>query len=189
MDSKTATPTQSPALIQKDMTMGEILNLYPSAQRTLFQRYHVGGCSSCGYEASDTLEQVCASHNISSIDDVITTILQSHEYDQKAQISPSEAAQLVKENPKVKLIDVREDFERRLASIEGSELISQQLVQEMMTSWPKDTPIVFFCHHGMRSLDAASYFIGHGFTNVKSIRGGIDVWSLEVDPSVKRYHG
>ena len=53
--------------------------------------------------------------------------------------------------------------------------------------WPKHTPIVFCCHLGQRSLDAASYFAGHGFTEVRSMTGGLDAWSTEVDPSVPRY--
>ena len=58
--------------------------------------------------------------------------------------------------------------------------------QEMMRL-PKDTPIVFYCHLGQRSLDAASYFAGHGFTDLRSMTGGIEAWSLQVDPSVPRY--
>jgi hypothetical protein len=46
------------------MTMQEILSQYPAAQRALFRRYHVGGCSSCGFQPTDTLEQVCKSHNL-----------------------------------------------------------------------------------------------------------------------------
>ena len=56
-----------------------------------------------------------------------------------------------------------------------------------MMSWSKDTPIVFYCHLGERSLDAASYFAAHGFSNARSMTGGIDAWSLEVDPAAPRY--
>ena len=52
---------------------------------------------------------------------------------------------------------------------------------------PKDTPIVTYCHHGIRSLEAASYLIGHGFTNVLSLAGGIDAWAKEIDTSLRRY--
>jgi Rhodanese-like domain len=52
---------------------------------------------------------------------------------------------------------------------------------------PKDTPVVFHCHHGQRSLDAASYLAGHGFKNARSLTGGIEAWSIEVDASVPRY--
>ena len=45
--------------ITPKMTMGEIIDEYPSAKRVLFQKYHVGGCSSCGYSLEETLEEVC----------------------------------------------------------------------------------------------------------------------------------
>jgi rhodanese-related sulfurtransferase len=64
--------------------------------------------------------------------------------------------------------------------------MTEALAQEMMR-WAKDTPIVFYCHMGQRSLDAASYFAGHGFTNIHSMTSGIDAWSIEVDSSVPRY--
>jgi len=56
-----------------------------------------------------------------------------------------------------------------------------------MMRWPKDTLIIFYCHFGQRSLDAASYFAGHSFSNARSMTGGIDAWSLTVDSSVPRY--
>jgi rhodanese-related sulfurtransferase len=54
-------------------------------------------------------------------------------------------------------------------------------------SLPKDTKIVFHCKSGVRSLDVAAYFKGHGFTNVWSMRGGIDEWSRAVDAAVPTY--
>ena len=48
--------------------------------------------------------------------------------------------------------------------------------------------LVIYDHTGARSMDAAAYFQGHGFENVKSLRGGIDAWSTEVDPKLPRYH-
>ncbi|HKB14425.1 MAG TPA: rhodanese-like domain-containing protein, partial [Planctomycetota bacterium] len=76
--------------------------------------------------------------------------------------------------------------EHDLARIEGATLLSGENIDEIR-ALPKDTPIVFHCHHGMRSLDAAAYFAGHGFTVVRSMSGGIDAWSREVDPTVPRY--
>ncbi|MND02532.1 putative adenylyltransferase/sulfurtransferase MoeZ [compost metagenome] len=54
-------------------------------------------------------------------------------------------------------------------------------------SLPKDRRIVFSCKSGVRSLDVAAYFAGHGFTNVRSMRGGIDAWRAEIDPTIPRY--
>lgn len=87
----------------------------------------------------------------------------------------------------VKLLDVRTEEERRIAVIEGVPIVDMALAQQMIQSWPKDTAIVLHCHHGIRSLDAAAYFMREGFTNVKSMTGGIDAWTSEVDPSIPRY--
>lgn len=101
------------------------------------------------------------------------------------EISAAEVAEALR-GGKTKLIDVRTEEEYAVARIVGAQLITQELVEEMK-SWPKDTPIVFHCHRGFRSLDAATFFAAQGFTNVKSMTGGIDAWSQLVDPSVPRY--
>ncbi len=170
--------------------MQDILEAYPSAKRALFQRYHVGGCSSCGYAPADKLEDVLKSHNVLDMRGAIEFIKESAEQDAKIQISVQEVAAALKNGNNgngMKLVDVREPFERELAKIEGSQLLTRDLAAEIMNEWQKDAELVFYCHEGMRSLDAASYFAGHGFTNAKSMTGGIDAWSCEIDASVPRY--
>ena len=61
-------------------------------------------------------------------------------------------------------------------------------MQKILSAWPKNDLLVIYDHQGTRSLDAAAYFQGHGFENVKSLRGGIDAWSTEIDPKLPRYH-
>lgn len=102
------------------------------------------------------------------------------------EITARETAQLLKQG-KIKLLDVRTPEEHAIASVQGSVLVDQALAQEIMQTWPKETSIVTMCHHGMRSLDAAAYLRGQGFTNTKSMTGGIDSWALEIDPSMPRY--
>lgn len=174
------------AEITKRSTMQEVLEAYPSAQRALFRRYHIGGCNSCGYQPEDILEDVAHGHNITDLDEVVAFILDADEIDRRIQASPREVAEALRSSAPPRLVDVRTPEEWDVAHIPGATLISEELTQEMM-QWPKDTPIVFYCHHGQRSLDAASYFAGHGFRNVRSITGGIETWSLEVDSSVPRY--
>ena len=53
--------------------------------------------------------------------------------------------------------------------------------------WPKDSPIVVHCHLGERSVEAAFFLINQGFINVRSLTGGIDAWSAQVDPAVPKY--
>jgi len=177
---------QATATITKRSTMQEVLDAYPSAQRALFRRYHIGGCNSCGYEPADILEQVANSHNINDLDEVIAFIEQAEQTDRQLQISPAGVAAILPSKTPPRLIDVRTEQEWALARIQGATLNTQDLAQEMMR-WPKDTLIIFYCHFGQRSGDAASYFAGHGFSNVRSMTGGIDAWSLSVDASVPRY--
>ena len=81
---------------------------------------------------------------------------------------------------------MRTPEERATASIHGTRLLDQATAAEI-ERLPKDTMLVFHCHHGGRSQAAAEHFRGRGFTNVHNMAGGIDAWSREVDPSVPRY--
>lgn len=172
--------------ITKRSTMQEVLENYPSAQRALFQRYHIGGCHSCGYEMTDILEEVAAKHQITDIDSVLQFIEEAEQADRRIQISPSEVAKALKSDNQPKLIDVRTPNEWAIAKIEGAVLMTEDLAYNIQ-SWPKDTPMVFYCHTGKRSMDAAAYFTGHGYSNVRSMTGGIEAWASSVDTSVPRY--
>jgi rhodanese-related sulfurtransferase len=65
--------------------------------------------------------------------------------------------------------------------------VTQEFVQEILNTWEKSTPLVLYCRKDFRSMDAAAYFGGHGFTNVRSLKGGIDAWSAEVDSKIPQY--
>jgi monothiol glutaredoxin len=86
----------------------------------------------------------------------------------------------------LELLDVRSQKERDQARIEGSKLLDRE-AQQYVLGLDKATPLYFHCHHGQRSQQAAAYFLSQGFQNVYNVAGGIDAWSLEVDPSVPRY--
>jgi monothiol glutaredoxin len=86
----------------------------------------------------------------------------------------------------IELLDVRSQKERDLAKIEGSKLLDRE-VQQYVLGLDKSTPLYFHCHHGQRSQQAAAYFLSQGFQNVFNVAGGIDAWSIEVDPQVPRY--
>jgi|SRR5580698_7993373 rhodanese-related sulfurtransferase len=168
-------------------TMCEVLEVYPGAQRALFRKYHIGGCSSCGFQPTETLGQVCARNGSLNVDEVLEHIKTSHEQDEKVFISPKELAKLRQENRDLKLLDVRSREEFEATHIEGSVLMSQPVVQEIMTHWPRTESFVIIDHEGKLALDAAAYFMGHGFENVRCLRGGIDGWAQEVDPNIRRY--
>ena len=165
----------------------EVLAVYPGAQRALFRRYHIGGCSSCGFSPDETLAQVCARNGNLEAAEVLAHIQASHEQDAKALVSPAELAALRQTDPAIKLVDVRSREEFEAVRIEGSVLLSQDVMRELMASGSNTTPLVVIDHAGKNGLDAAAYFLGHGLQNVRCLRGGIDAWAQEVDPKMRRY--
>jgi len=102
------------------------------------------------------------------------------------QVSAPELKALIDGGTPFELIDVRTPEERELASIDGARLLDRAY-HDALLELDRDTPLVFQCHHGMRSQQAAEYFRGQGFRHLSNLSGGIDAWSALVDPSVPRY--
>ncbi len=103
------------------------------------------------------------------------------------ELTAKEAHIFLSSHPEAKLIDVRTDEEYALAHISSAVLVNTQEKAQAILALPKETPLVFQCHHGMRSFQAAVWFQQKGFTNVFNLAGGIDAWSQDVDSSVPRY--
>jgi len=173
--------------IGPDVTMQRVLEVFPGAQRALFRRYHIGGCSSCGFQPGETLEDLCRRNNNLNVAEVIEHISTSHAQDAKMLLSPTELAELREQNPSLRLLDVRTREEYEAVRIEGAVLMSQPTMQEILGRWPRTELFVIYDHQGKQALDAAAYFLGHGFENVRCLRGGIDAWAQEVDLKMRRY--
>jgi rhodanese-related sulfurtransferase len=167
--------------------MREVLKAYPGAQRALFRRYHIGGCSQCGFSPEETLEQLCQRNDGLEVIAVLEHIRTSHEQDAKILIEPKELAEWRKRDPAVRLIDVRSREEFEAVHIEGSVMMSQPVMRDIIAGGANPAPLVIIDHQGRQSLDAAAYFMGHGLSNLRCLRGGIDAWALDVDPTLPRY--
>ncbi len=102
------------------------------------------------------------------------------------QVSARDVKALLDRGMKFEFLDVRTPEERSAAAIAGTRLLDQTTAAEI-ERLPKDTMLVFHCHHGGRSQAAAEHFRTRGFTNVHNMTGGIDAWSREVDETVPRY--
>ena len=93
------------------------------------------------------------------------------------------------------VLDVREPWELQTASVraDGFALLHIPMrdipaqLAELQQSHGADQPIACLCHHGMRSLQVATYLQQNGFTQVVNLQGGIDAWSKQLDPSVPAY--
>jgi len=106
------------------------------------------------------------------------------------EITPQDVQRRLQAGEKLALIDVREPGEFQLARIGGAELIPMRTVPAELSRLDvqaDDTPLIVFCHHGVRSLNVVHWLREQGVDACQSMAGGIDRWSLEIDPLVARY--
>jgi rhodanese-related sulfurtransferase len=103
------------------------------------------------------------------------------------QISAKEVSERIARGDKLFLLDVREHWEYELSRITGAKLIPLgTLPANLNTLLDKDN-VICYCHHGVRSLDAAVWLRQQGVESARSMAGGIERWSVEIDPRVPRY--
>jgi rhodanese-related sulfurtransferase len=103
------------------------------------------------------------------------------------EILPREVKERLERGEKFAFIDVREPWEHQTTHIEGTKLIPLGQIRANFAELEAAEDVVLFCHHGMRSLDAAAWLRSQGVEGARSMAGGIERWSLEVDPKVARY--
>jgi adenylyltransferase/sulfurtransferase len=103
------------------------------------------------------------------------------------EITPQEVIKKIDRKDSFTLIDVRTEREHRFCHIEGSTHMPLDKLEGLYLQLEKDAEIITYCHHGMRSLKAVEFLISRGFTNVKSMSGGIHLWSEEIDASIPQY--
>jgi monothiol glutaredoxin len=106
-----------------------------------------------------------------------------------ARVKPLSVTELqgwIEQKKPFELFDVRPDEERKLAKIDRATALDAAGEKKLL-SLPKDATIVFHCHHGPRSRNAAERVLREGYTNVYNLEGGIEAWSQKVDPNVPRY--
>lgn len=107
--------------------------------------------------------------------------------DEGLQIEPKVLKEILGRGERVRLIDVREAWEHQTCRLEGSELIPLGELPARCQELTDSEPIVLYCHHGIRSLDAAVWLRQQGVEGARSLAGGIERWALEIDPSMPRY--
>ena len=111
----------------------------------------------------------------------------SAEHEAESEITARDLQRQRARKPNLLLLDVREPREAEIARIDGSQLIPLRELPRAIPNLPANAEIVTLCHHGQRSMKARELLKGAGFANVRSLAGGIDAWSREVDSGVPRY--
>ena len=106
------------------------------------------------------------------------------------ETTPQDVQRRIAAGEKLRLVDVREPAEFQVARILGAELIPMRTVPaqlQHLEAAADDATLIVYCHHGVRSLNVVSWLREQGVTGCQSMAGGIDRWSLQIDPSVPRY--
>lgn len=105
------------------------------------------------------------------------------------EMTVQELARRITQGEPVYLLDVRQPWEFSLAALPESHLVPLDHLPGRIGEIhpPDEATIVVYCHHGIRSRAGAALLQRAGRTNVVSLAGGIDAWSLQVDPAIPRY--
>lgn len=106
------------------------------------------------------------------------------------EITPREVQRRLQSGEKLALVDVRELSEFQIARIPGAELIPMRTVAAELSrldTQAVETPLIVICHHGVRSLNVVYWLREQGISACQSLAGGIDRWSLDIDPAIPRY--
>ena len=133
-------------------------------------------CPACGTREIDTLidyEQFCAPEPTRPV--VVETIL------------PQALSTLLNDGQSVVIIDVREPYEWAIGRIPTARLMPLATIPDAAHGVDREADVIVYCHHGARSEAAAYELLAAGFRRVRNLTGGIDRWSRDVDPRVRRY--
>jgi molybdopterin/thiamine biosynthesis adenylyltransferase/rhodanese-related sulfurtransferase len=103
------------------------------------------------------------------------------------EITPASLATRMQQGTAPALLDVREPYEWSIARLPDARLIPLNSLPQAVRSLDRDAELVVYCHHGVRSGAAVAWLRDRGFSRVRNLVGGIDRWSLEVDPAIRRY--
>ncbi len=170
------------AELTADTPMGVILETLPGARRAIFARYHLGGCQSCAFSNDETLADLCKRSEI-PVDEVLAHLLASHVHDSAMLMEPAVAMERI---DSLRLVDLRTREEHEAVVIPGSDFFTQDLQQKLFAG-DSTARILLYDHSGRNVLDQVAWFRGHGLNETYGLRGGIDAWSREIDPSIPRY--
>jgi molybdopterin/thiamine biosynthesis adenylyltransferase/rhodanese-related sulfurtransferase len=102
-------------------------------------------------------------------------------------IEPREVARRLAGGEPLELVDVRDAHELSLAALSGARWIPLHELGRRTAELPRDRPLILLCHVGGRSASATDYLRAHGFAQAYNLAGGIDAWSVDVDPAIPRY--
>ncbi len=103
------------------------------------------------------------------------------------ELSPFEFKTALEYDPTAVLIDVREQYEWEICHIDGARLIPTSSFDPKSSGLSKESSIYLYCYKGQRSIMALKELWKAGYTNLKNLKGGIDLWAEDIDPDMPQY--
>jgi rhodanese-related sulfurtransferase len=140
----------------------------------------------CGTSASDST-MACDPISVLGSDSIAGGQAREAAGDMDIRITCAELKARLARGERPFILDVREPFEFAIGALPGATLLPLGELRSRRQELDPAHEIVVYCHHGIRSADATSYLRQQGYRHARNLHGGIDEWSLSVDPSVARY--
>ncbi len=103
------------------------------------------------------------------------------------QIEPNELKMKLDQGAKLVVVDVREPWEHQICNIAGAKLVPLNTLPASLAELAQAEEVVVYCHHGIRSLNAAAWLRSQGVEGARSLTGGIERWATEIDPKLAKY--
>jgi rhodanese-related sulfurtransferase len=171
----------APPPITENSTLHEIAMHYPNLHAFIERKYGIKIADN-----SQSLRELAESNGLPPAQILFMEIqLESR----ALKVKEVSAPEVQKRIQQYKILDAREGWELKFGNLPGAKPLDAALLDEILNQWKKEAPLLVYCHFGIRSMDAATFFADHGFSDVSVLRGGIEAWSKQVDPSIPTYEG
>jgi len=173
-----------PPIITERSSLREITLHYPNLSKVIQSRFAIRVESA---DLDRSLRTFCERRHLPPAQIVFMEIQMDARVQGIDSLSPTQVKHLLDQYPRLKVLDVREAWEREICRLPDSLPLDTFLWDEILTQWSREESILVYCHFGIKSLDAASYLADRGFKKVYTLKGGIDAWALEAGGQFPRY--
>ena len=176
-----------PPTVTEQTSLRDVARTYPEAIACLKRRF---GVAVDNADLSLSLREVSHKHGLPPAQILYMEIQLAARNLRIHELTPKEASQLRDTEASLIVLDAREPSEwAHHEGIAGAHRCEEEILNEVVLGNPPGTPYLVYCHYGVRSLDLAHWMADQGFTSLYVIKGGLDAWSVQVDPSIARYDG
>jgi peptidyl-prolyl cis-trans isomerase C len=170
---------------QPDLTLEEANQIFPEIHTLLFKEFHIG-LPVTPYKSGETIASLCQTQSKNTQE--VINLLNKEFTDKNIDVMTCEALkQRIDSDDKPVLLDVRESWERDISKIEGSHIINSENNEHVLGTFDKNREIVLIDWKQDRAPSFQKWLNQRGFTQVKCLEGGIDLWSEKIDTRQNRY--